>query len=124
MANAFAMFKLIPAIQIVYRFGVEFTKNDFQELTEEQYDAYRRKVSTKEGRIFRIVLVEPKAIARTPEKVTYELEIVTEFEKELLLEAVRFIRQSSKALDKGKPTFKKRLNYLRTIWPPAITGGG
>ena len=81
MNMLFALFGLIPGIQVVYRFGVELTERDFMELTPEQYAAYRRKEGPTRERIYRIVLVEPTAIERTPEKVTYQLEIVTEQEK-------------------------------------------
>ena len=118
----FALFGLIPGIQVVYRFGIELTERDFMELTPEQYAAYRRKEGPTHQRIYRIVLVEPVAIERTPEKVTYELEIVTEQEKACILAAVDYIRDCSKELDERHPAFAERLEFLRKRWPPEVTG--
>ncbi len=67
------------------------------------------------------MLVEPTAIERSPEKVTWELEIVTEQEKRCVLMAVDFICASSKELDSKNPSFGDRLEYLRRLWPPAVT---
>jgi hypothetical protein len=68
------------------------------------------------------VLVEPSVIERTPEKVTYELEIVTEQEKLCILAAVNHIRACSKELDDEDPTFAERLEFLRKRWPSEVTG--
>ena len=92
------------------------------ELTPEQYEAYRRKVGPTNHRIYRIVLIEPSVIERTPERVTYELEIVTEQEKLCILAAVNHIRACSKELDQGYPTFAERLAFLRKRWPSEVTG--
>ena len=113
MNMLFALFGLIPGIQVVYRFGVELSDRDFTELTPEQYAAYRRKEGPTQERIYRVVLVEPSAIERTPEKVTYELEIVTEQEKACILAAVAHIRKCSKELNPTNPTFAERLEFLR-----------
>jgi hypothetical protein len=118
----FALFGLIPGIQVVYRFGCELTERDFMELTPEQYDAYRRKVGPTQQRIYRIVLIEPSAIERTSEKVTYELEIASEQEKSCILAAVDHIRNCSKELNPTSPTFAERLEFLRQRWPPEVTG--
>ena len=87
--HVLCFFRLIPAIQVVYRFGVELTECDFRELTPDRYEAYRRNVGPTSERIYRIVLVCAVGDRLdTPEKVTYELEIVTEREKLLIVEAV------------------------------------
>ncbi len=39
MNMLFALFGLMPGIQVVCRFGVELTERDSMELTPEQYDA-------------------------------------------------------------------------------------
>ena len=122
MSKLLAVFGLIPAIQVVYRFGVELTECDFMELTPEQYEAYRRKAGPTNQRIYRIVLIELSVIERTSEKVTYELEIVTEQEKRCIVAAVNHIRACSKELDQGDPTFAERLAFLRKRWPSEVTG--
>jgi len=117
-----AFFDLVRGIRVVYRFAVELTERDFLELTPEQYEAYRRNVGPTDQRIYRMVLVEPSAIERTAEKVTYELEIVTEEEKRCILAAVNHIRACSKQLDPANPTFAERLEFLRKHLPPEVTG--
>ncbi len=123
MADLKLMFQLVPAIQVVFRLEIELTEQDFLELTGEQYDAYRRKMPPTNERVYRIVLIEPSVIERSPEKVTYELEIVTETEKGLLLEAVKFLKGASKQLNDRKPTFIERLDFLRKRFPREIVGG-
>ncbi len=122
MANLLAMMHLIPAIRIVFRFGTELTERDFQELTPEQYAAYHRNMEPTKERIFRMVLVEPTVLERSPERVLFELEIVTESQKNQLLEAVRFIKKSTSKLKSCKPSFEERLDYLRNFWPKEVTG--
>ncbi len=122
MNRLLAMFALIPGIQLVYRCGVELTEDDFIELTPEQYDAYRRKMGPTDERIYRVVLIEPSVLERTPEKVTYELEIVTEQEKRCALAAVNHIHVCSKELDQREPAFAQRLEFLGKPWPPEVTG--
>ena len=121
MNKLLAIFALIPGIQLVFRCGVELTEDDFIELTPEQYDAYRRKVGPTDERIYRVVLIEPSVIERTPEKVTYELEIVTEQEKRCVLAAVNRIHVCSKEMDQREPTFAQRLEFLGKRWPPEVT---
>jgi hypothetical protein len=122
MTNPLALLALEPAIRLIFRVGVEITEKDFMELTRAQYRAYRRKMGPTDRRIYRIALVEPSVIERTERKVTYELEIVDEREKDIVLEAVRFIRHSSKELDPTEPTFAQRLEYLGKRWPRQLTG--
>jgi hypothetical protein len=62
---------------------------------------------------------------RTGERTTVELSIVTESEKTLLLAAVKFIYSSTKEMkapDRQEPSFTNRLDYLRRVLPPVITG--
>ena len=113
-------FRLIPALQIIFEKEVEFTKDSFAELTPEQYEAYVRRGGEPSERVFRLTFVEPQVIDRTPEKVTWELEIVTNEEKKLLLEGVRFVYRASAPMTIKKPTFAQRLEYLRKRLPPIV----
>ncbi len=114
-------FKLIPALQIIFTTEIEFREDAFRELTAEQYEIFRRKHGPAAERMFEILPIERTVVERTREKVTFELSIVTESEKKLLLQGVRFVRQSTAA--DGLPvdtSFQDRLAYLRKKLPPVM----
>ena len=69
------------------------------------------------------LLNEPTAIERTPEKVTLELNVVTECQKKLLFEGVAFVYRASASMTEANPTFALRLAYLRPRLPPIVTEG-
>ena len=111
-------FRLIPALQVIFEREIEYTDEMFVELSAEQYEAFWRRGGQRDVRIFRYNLAEPHVIERTPEKVTWELEIVTEPEMAMLLDGVRFVHRATKELNQSQPTFEKRLEYLRRRLPP------
>ena len=113
--------RLIPALQIIFTHEIEFDADSFVELTQEQYEALRRRGEQKSGRLYRIVPFEPKAIERTATKVTLELTIADDMERELLMDAVKFVYHASETIDKENPTFADRLEYLRPRLPPIVT---
>ena len=116
----FEAFRVIPALQIIFEREVEFTEDSFTELTPDQYDAYRRHVGETSQQVFRINLFEPQVVDRTPEKVIWELEIVMDEERKLLLEGVRFVYRASAPMNADNPTFVERLKYLRPRLPPIV----
>ncbi|WP_149752622.1 hypothetical protein [Rubripirellula obstinata] len=117
----FDAFRLIPALQIIFTNEIEFQDTSFAELTTEQYAALERRGPRPPGKLYRIVPFEPEAIERTPEKITLELTIADESEKQLLLDAVKFVHRASEPMSKENPTFADRLAYLRPRLPPIVT---
>lgn len=119
--NLFEAFQLIPALQMIFSTEIEFVEDSFRELTVEQYEIFRRKHGQEKERIFEIVPIERTAIERTDEKVTFELSIVMDSERKLLLQGVKFIYHCTKS--DGFPadaSFQDRLEYLRTKLPPEM----
>ncbi|TWT92602.1 hypothetical protein [Neorhodopirellula pilleata] len=117
----FDAFQLIPALQIIFAHEIEFQENSFVELTVAQYDAMKRRGQPRHGKMYRIVHFEPEAIERTPEKITLELTIASESDRQLILDAVEFVHRASQSMSKENPTFADRLKYLRPRLPPIIT---
>lgn len=117
----FDAFRLIPALQIIFTNEIEFQDSSFAELTTEQYAAFERRGQRPPGKLFRVVHFEPEAIERTPEKITLELTIAGEGEKQLILDAVKFVHHASESMPKENPTFAERLAYLRPRLPPIVT---
>jgi hypothetical protein len=113
-------FRLIPALQLIFTSEIEFTDASFEELTPTQYKAYVRDNGEPAGRVYRVVVFEPEAIARTAEKVTLELSVASEAEKELLLEGVSFVYHASGEMSEPNPNFEQRLSYLRPRLPPIV----
>lgn len=114
-------FRLIPALQIIFTHETEFREDSFVELTAEQYEAMERRGQRPAGKLYRIVHFEPEAIERTPEKITLELTIADESERQLILDAVKFVHRASAPMEKENPTFADRLEYLRPRLPPIVT---
>lgn len=119
MLNAF---QLIPPLQVIFKSEIEFTADSFIELNAAQREAFKHKMGHSEERIYRVVPLEPTVVDRQDEKVTLELSIVTESERQLLLDAVDFVYRASAAMPEKNPTFAQRLDYLRPRLPPIVIG--
>ncbi len=115
------MFRLIPALQVIFSSKIEFTESSFEDLTQEQQEAFERQGLATGEKFYRIVVFEPEAIERTEEKVTWELTIVSESEKQLLLDGVAFVHGESSSLNLNNPSFEDRLEYLRPRLPAPVT---
>jgi len=116
-------FRLIPAIQLIFKSKFEFTSESFGELTEQQYEAYERKVGKRTETLYRVLPFEPTVLDSGDENVRLlEITIVTENERRLLLEGVAFIFNASAEMKGDSPTFEERLEYLRPRLPPIVTG--
>ena len=114
-------FRLIPALQVIFTQEMEFTQDNFADLTSEQAEAFAQKCGNLTERVYRVTTIEPQAIERSAEKVTMELSIVTESQRQLLLDGVAFVYRASAAMNKQKPTFAQRLKYLRSRLPEIVT---
>jgi hypothetical protein len=114
-------FRLIPALQVIFTTEIEFVEDSFRELTPEQYEAFGREHGSEAETVFEIVAIERTAIKRTPERVTFEMNVVKGSERKLLLEGVKFIYHCTK--DDVLPvdaSFGDRLEYLRKRLPPVM----
>lgn len=116
-------FRLIPALQIIFKSEVEFTEDSFVKLNAEQRKAFKHKMGKSKELIYRVVPFEPSVIERAEDKITLELSIVTESERQLLLDAVDFVYRASAEMPRESPTFQQRLNFLRMRLPPTVVGG-
>lgn len=114
-------FRLIPALQFIFTHEIEFTEDSFASLTTEQSEALRRRGEELPETVYRVLPIEPQAIERSAGKVTMELPIVTEPERQSLLDGVAFVYRASDQLDEQKPTFSERLEFLRPRLPPIVT---
>ena len=116
------LFQLASALQLIFKSGLEYKPDYFCELNEAQYEAYHRKMEKPNGKIYNLLPFEPTVIERTEEKITTELTIVTESEREQLLNAVGFVYRASREMPKQETaTFEQRLAYLRPRLPDVIT---
>jgi len=117
----FDAFRLIPALQLIFEHEIEFDEESFAKLTSKQQAAYERRHGKPSETVYRATAFEPQAIERTAEKITLELSIVSESERQLLLDGVAFVYDASRDLDPKHPTFAERLAYLRLRLPPIVT---
>jgi len=101
---------------------MEFTEDSFASLTPAQSEALARRGERFTEPVYRVTTIEPQAIERSAEKVTMELSIVTESERQLLLDGVAFVYRASAEMNEQTPTFAQRLEYLRSRLPPIILG--
>ncbi|QDV68572.1 hypothetical protein Poly24_22820 [Rosistilla carotiformis] len=119
----FEAIRLIPALQAIFRSGIEFTEESFAELNAAQQEAYERKVAVPDEPIFRVLPYEPTVIERQGnEKVTLELTIATQSERQLLLDAVQFIHCATNEMPEESTSFEQRLANLRQRLPPIVIG--
>jgi hypothetical protein len=117
----FSAFRLIPALQLIFRKEFEFTEKSFVELNEKQYVAFRRDRGEPDERIYRVVQFEPTCLRdEDNSRIVLELTCVKETERQELLDAVGLIYFSTKFMDQSQPSFTDRLKYLRGKFPPMI----
>lgn len=114
-------FRLIPALQVIFSTDIEYVEDSFCELSPEAYAMYVRDHGESPERIFEIVAIERTAIERTKEKVTFELNVVSESQRRLLLEGVKFIYHCTKDVEfPPESSFLDRLEYLRKRLPAVM----
>ncbi|MEX1027445.1 MAG: hypothetical protein WD049_05485 [Candidatus Paceibacterota bacterium] len=115
--------RLIPALQVIFTSEIEFTPDSFSELNAEQLAAFIRDHGATDERIYRVLPMEPTVIDRQgKERITLELSIVIESQRQLLLDGVAFVYRASAAMSEQQPTFEQRLDYLRPLLPPVVIG--
>jgi hypothetical protein len=115
-------FRLISPLQVIFRTEIEFTVDCFVELNTAQREAFQRKIGDSNERIYRLVPLEPTVVERQESQVTVELSIVTESERQLMLEAVDFVYRASAEIPDKSATFQQRLAYLRPRLPRVVIG--
>jgi hypothetical protein len=115
-------FRLVPALQLVFRTEIEFTADSFVELNRLQREVFQQKMGGSDERIYRVVPLEPTVVQRQEETVTLELSVVTESERQLMLDAVDFVYSASAEMPDKSATFQQRLDFLRRRLPPVVIG--
>jgi hypothetical protein len=115
-------FRLIPALQLIFRTEIEFTADSFDQLNRSQREVFQQKMGDSDDRIYRVVLLEPTVVQRQDEKVTLELSVVTESERQLILDAVDFVYRASSEMPDKSATFQQRLGFPRPRLPPVVIG--
>lgn len=119
------LLRLIPALQTVFQYRIEFKPDSFELLNEAQAEAFERKMGGSAKEIYRIVNIEPTVIERQGnERITVELSVVSKQQRDLLLEAVAYVHRATSAMPRGKTSFRQRLKKLQTRLPDYITGQG
>ena len=115
--------ELASAVNLVYTSGIEFIPESFVALSGQKLEAFLRKMGPMTETMYEVVAMEPSVINRVGnEKVTLELNVVTERQRKQLLDAIKFIYHSSQEM-RGKPSFQEWLEWLRLRLPTEITGG-
>src|ERR1700760_342163 len=88
--------ELANALRAVCDSGIEFQPDCFVPLTGAKLEAYLRKCGPLTEPLYEVVSLEPTVIERTAGgKVTLELSIVSERERQFLLDAVKFVYSAS-----------------------------
>ena len=115
-------FRLIPALQLIFRTEIEFTEESFEELNAAQRAAFRRDHGDPGGHIFRVVQFEPTTTrSEDGTRVVVELSIVTETERQNVLDAVALIYDTTRNLQTNCLSFTDRLDLLRANFSAWIT---
>lgn len=119
----FEAFRLVPAMQLIFKHEIEFTRDSFQELTAAQYEAFERRIEKPREKVYRILAFEPTVLEHEDsDKILLELSVVLASERQNLLDAVATIYRASAPLNSSQPTFEQRLQYLRPRFPPIVVG--
>jgi hypothetical protein len=113
-------FRLIPALQLIFKTEIEFTADCFVELTPSQLEVFEQKMGRSDEQIYQVVVLEPTVVQQQEEKVTLELSVVAESERQLMLEAVDFVYRATEEMPDKTTTFQQRLDFLRRRLPAVV----
>lgn len=107
--------KLMIALKMILDTETEFSEESFVELNEAQLAAFHRDHGDPGERIYRVVHFEPSA-TRSDDgtRVVVELSIMTESERQYMLDAVAFIYDMTCDIPDRNPSFVRRLEFLRS----------
>jgi hypothetical protein len=117
--------ELANALRAVFTSGIEFQPDCFVLLSGAKLKAYLRKCGPMIEPMYEVVSLEPTVIKRTGNgNITLELSIVSERDRQHLLNAVKFVHTASREMksDKTPIQFADRLDWLRPRLPEIITG--
>ena len=116
--------ELMSALTIIIETKIEFTPDCFAPLRGTKREAYLRNVGPMTQPMYEVVVLEPTVIDRVSnEKFTVELNIVDGPQRNQLLDAVKFVYDSSREMP-GKPreiVFEDRVEWVRLRLREAIT---
>ena len=125
MANMRRLMELADAIRVVYAAGIEFEPECFVPLAGAKLEAYRCQFGPTTEPMYEVVALEPGVVERDGnDKLTLELAIVSERDRKLMLDAVKFVYAASREMPEKKEQiqFADRLEWLRPKLPGVITG--
>lgn len=107
-----------PALRSIFKYGFIPTREDFKELTEEQYDCYRRKIGDPEDKIYALLPDDPK---HQLDDDYNELNIAFEYEIDGYQSAAKIIEFYCK--DQNFETLTEKLQFMASQLPSCFTEG-
>ena len=107
---------LAEAVALVYKTQTEYTEESFQELTTDQYEAYRRQGHPADHAVYRVLALEPGI----KEGYSMELPAVREPEKQAMINATKMIYRYCQGATQTFETFEDRLRYAAQMMPNEI----
>jgi hypothetical protein len=120
MHTIFDLLEASEALRILYALGYEPRDENFVELTADQYEALRAQGGGSDGRWYRIT----RGVFEDRNNPPSELPIVSDPQREALLQAVKIVYDMTAGAEREFNTFSQRLAWLRSRLPAVITGGG
>lgn len=120
------LMELADAIRVVYAARIEFEPECFVPLAGAKLEAYCSQFGPMTEPMYEVVALEPTVVERDGNnKITLELAIVSERDRNLMLDAVKFVYAVSREMPEMKDQiqFADRLEWLRPKLPEVITGG-
>ena len=109
------LFRVGPAIKVIFELGYEPKEEFFFELTEEQYRQLEKKGEDVSKTWYTLIPDEKNDV---PEHL-----IADEYEKESLIDGVKCINDICRKSETKKQfsSFEEKLEYLATILPPVFS---
>lgn len=107
------MFRLLDALEALFDLGFELVEDDFRELTDEEYACVEAKAGASEVPLYRI----HDRVLLKHGKSTSTLFLCDEEERDLLLEAVAYVKRAAEKDGLETTNFKERMLYVRGRLP-------
>jgi|SRR3989339_1267631 len=110
-------FKNGPALQYIFKLGLEPKEEIFYEFTEEQYDELKNQYEQINEAMFMLIPDEYK------DQISKGVLIVSQSEKDSIINATKIIDNYCSSSNQTFNTFDDKLKYVSSLLPDVFTEG-
>jgi hypothetical protein len=121
--NIWDIFRTAEVLKIIFQLGYIPEKEEFYELTPEQYEQYYKTEGQSDSRDQKVFMLLPHNVKKYNEIASGEARVVTEQEMSYFNNAERLIDSYCKSSDTPFDSFEDKLYYVAKLVPDICVKG-